>query len=140
MKKLFIIVLGLFMVSSLVAQDAQNQEASGPKITFSEASHDFGDIKQGDKVEHTFAFKNTGTEPLILSNVLTTCGCTATNWPRDPIAPGKSGEITVKFNSAGKMGKQNKVVTVVSNATNAQERVKIITNILPNSDKADSNS
>lgn len=140
MKKLFVFVIGLFLTGSLAAQDNGSEKVSGPTITFSEASFDFGDIKQGDKVEHTFTFKNSGTEPLILSNVLTTCGCTATNWPRDPIAPGKSGEITVKFNSAGKMGKQNKVVTVVSNATNAQERVKIITNVLPNSEKADSSS
>lgn len=140
MKKIFVFTLGLFMCASLslVAQDAE--KASGPVITFSEETFDFGDIKQGDKVEHTFDFKNTGTEPLILSNVLTTCGCTATDWPRDPVAPGKGGSITVKFNSAGKMGKQNKVVTVVSNASNAQERVKIITNVLPNSGKADSNS
>lgn len=140
MKKLFVFVIGLFMFASLSAQDKAAESAAGPKITFAEASHDFGDIKQGDKVEYTFTFKNSGTEPLILSNVLTTCGCTATNWPRDPIAPGKGGEITVKFNSAGKMGKQNKVVTIVSNATNAQERVKIITNVLPGSEKADSNS
>ena len=142
MKKLFVFVFGLFLMAAFSNQTAvaQDQSTSGPVITFSEASHDFGDIKQGDKVEHTFAFKNTGTEPLILSNVLTTCGCTATNWPRDPIAPGKSGEITVKFNSAGKMGKQNKVVTIVSNATNSQERVKIITNVLPGSEKADSSS
>lgn len=140
MKKLFVFVLGLFLVGTVVAQDSGSETASGPKITFTESSHNFGDIKQGDKVEHTFTFKNSGTEPLILSNVLTTCGCTATNWPRDPIAPGKGGEITVRFNSAGKIGKQNKVVTVVSNASNAQERVSIITNILPNKEKADSNS
>ncbi len=140
MKKLFVFVIGLFLFGTVAAQNSGSEAAAGPQITFTESSHDFGDIKQGDKVEHTFTFKNSGTEPLILSNVLTTCGCTATNWPRDPIAPGKSGEITVRFNSAGKMGRQNKVVTVVSNATNAQERVKIITNILPNTAKADSNS
>lgn len=140
MKKLFVFVVGLFMFTSLSAQEKSTEVVAGPEITFAEASHDFGDIQQGDKVEHTFTFKNSGTEPLILSNVLTTCGCTATNWPRDPIAPGKSGEITVRFNSAGKMGKQNKVVTVVSNATNAQERVKIITNVLPNTEKEDTSS
>ena len=141
MKKISVFIFGLLMATSLsvFAQNAENT-ASGPEITFNEASYDFGDIKQGDKVEHTFTFKNTGTEPLILSNVLTTCGCTASDWPRDPIAPGKEASITVKFNSAGKMGRQNKVVTIVSNATNSQERVRIITNILPNSGKADSNS
>ena len=141
MKRISVFIFGLLMATSLsvFAQNAENN-APGPEITFAEASYDFGNIKQGDKVEHVFTFKNTGTEPLILSNVLTTCGCTASDWPRDPIAPGKEASITVKFNSAGKMGRQNKVITIVSNATNSQERVRIITNILPNSGKADSNS
>ncbi|MDQ3536381.1 MAG: DUF1573 domain-containing protein [Bacteroidota bacterium] len=136
MKKLFIFVFSIFLYVQATAQDAatNNAKATGAVIAFAEATHNFGDITQGDKVDHIFKFTNTGTEPLILSNVLTTCGCTATNWPRDPIAPGKSGEITVSFNSAGKMGVQNKVVTVVSNATNSQEKVKIVTNILPKKD------
>lgn len=141
MKKVSVFVLGLLMAASLsvFAQDAE-EKVAGPEIVFAEASHDFGDIKQGDKVEHVFTFKNTGTEPLILSNVLTTCGCTAPDWPRDPIAPGKEATISVRFNSAGKMGRQNKVITIISNATNSQERIRIITNILPNSGKEDSNS
>jgi len=103
----------------------------GARITFEEETHDFGDISQGDKLEYVYVFENSGTEPLILSNVLTTCGCTATDWPHDPIAPGRSGEINVTFDSSGKMGKQNKVITVVSNAINSQERIKLITNVLP---------
>ena len=131
MKKVLILVIGLFIVAEV---SAQKELAEGPQITFAEESHDFGDIVQGTKVEHTFKFENTGTEPLILSNVLTTCGCTASAWPREPIAPGKESEITVTFNSAGKMGKQNKVITVVSNGVNPQERVRIVTNVLPKSD------
>jgi hypothetical protein len=130
MKKILILVIGLFLVMEVSAQKAKEM-VDGPQITFAEASHDFGDITQGTKVEYTFKFENTGTEPLILSNVLTTCGCTASSWPREPIAPGKESEITVTFNSAGKMGKQNKVITVVSNGVNPQERVKIVTNVLP---------
>ena len=133
MKKVLILVIGLFIVAEVSAQKAK-ELAEGPQITFAEESHDFGDIVQGTKVEYTFKFENTGTEPLILSNVLTTCGCTASAWPREPIAPGKESEITVTFNSAGKMGKQNKVITVVSNGVNPQERVRIVTNVLPKSD------
>lgn len=132
MKKLSILFLSLLLINAAYAQEDANVEVTdGPKIVFAEDTHDFGDIEQGDKVSHVFNFENSGTQPLILSNVLTTCGCTATDWPRDPIAPGDGGKIEVSFNSAGKMGKQNKVVTIVSNAVNAQERVKIITNILP---------
>lgn len=104
---------------------------TGPKISFSEKSFDFGDIKQGQKVEHVFAFENVGNEPLILSDVRTTCGCTAPEWPREPIAPGAKASIKVVFNSAGKMGMQNKVITVMSNAVNNPERVKIVTNVTP---------
>lgn len=132
MKKLSILFFTLLLLNAAYAQEEATVEVTdGPKITFEEATHDFGDIEQGTKVSHVFNFENAGTEPLILSNVLTTCGCTATDWPRDPIAPGGGGKIEVSFNSAGKMGKQNKVITVVSNAVNAQERVKIITNVLP---------
>ena len=111
---------------------AQETEVkSGAKIEFDVKSKDFGDISQGDKVKHVFNFKNTGTEPLILSNVITSCGCTATEWPREPIAPGASAEINATFNSSGKMGKQNKVITVVSNNVEGSARVSIIANVLP---------
>ncbi len=134
MRKLVILFAGvLLMYTQLHAQQAKKELVEGPQITFEESSHDFGDIEQGDKVNYTFKFENSGTEPLILSNVLTTCGCTASKWPREPIAPGEGGEIEVSFNSAGKMNKQNKVITIVSNAVNSQERVKITTNVLPKS-------
>ena len=131
--KLFMAIAGIFIFSLTYGQEAslEDETGSGARVTFLEEAHDFGDIVQGDKVEYVFAFENTGNEPLILSNVLTTCGCTATNWPRDPILPGRSGEIAVSFNSAGKMGKQNKVITVVSNAINAHSRVRIVSNVLP---------
>lgn len=137
MRKLIVLLLGLFLVAHAYAQQTSKkgeEKIDGPRVTFTESTHDFGDIAQGTKVNYVFEFENTGTEPLVLSNVLTTCGCTATSWPREPIAPGEGGEIAVSFNSAGKMGKQNKVVTVVSNAVNSQERVKIIANVLPKKD------
>lgn len=131
MKKLALLVFSLFLVAQAFAQTTAQAPQKGPVITFAVSTHDFGDIKQGDKVEHIFKFENTGTEPLILSNVSTTCGCTASNWPREPIAPGKAGEIKITFDSAGKSGMQTKVATIYSNATNAQEKIKITTNILP---------
>ncbi|MEM6846388.1 MAG: DUF1573 domain-containing protein [Bacteroidota bacterium] len=133
MKNTLALLFSFFLIQVAFAQEATTDEkVDGPQITFAEDSKDFGDIVQGDKVSHTFEFENTGTEPLILSNVLTTCGCTATAWPREPIVPGASNKIEVSFNSTGKKGRQNKIVTVVSNAINAQERVKLIANVLPN--------
>lgn len=133
MNKLLFTALVLLFSISVMAQQPVTESASqnGPKITFKEAEYNFGEIQQGEKVEHVFTFENSGTEPLILSNVKTTCGCTATDWPRDPIAPGSKGEIKVKFNSAGKMSRQNKVVTVISNAVNSQEKVKLVGNVVP---------
>ena len=131
MKKVLLLTV-VFVMSALVfAQEAATASKEGAKIEFSEKSKDFGDIFQGDKVSHTFKFKNTGNQPLILSNVITTCGCTATEWPREPIAPGAEAEINATFNSRGKMGKQNKVITVVSNSVEGSARVSIISNVLP---------
>ncbi len=122
----------LFTVFALVfAFNANAQEQSGAAITFKEKSIDFGDITQGDKVEHTFQLTNTGSAPLIISNVAATCGCTVPSWPKEPIAPGKTSEIKVSFNSAGKMGKQNSVVRIYSNASEPIEKVSLISNILP---------
>lgn len=122
----------LFTVFALVFTfNANAQEQSGAAITFKEKSIDFGDITQGDKVEHTFQLTNTGSSPLIISNVAATCGCTVPSWPKEPIAPGKTSEIKVSFNSAGKMGKQNSVVRIYSNASEPIEKVSLISNILP---------
>ncbi len=119
-------------VIALLAQDAPvfEKPQNGPKLTFLEKTHDFGDIVQGDVVEHIFNFENTGNEPLILADVHTTCGCTAPSWPREPILPGKTGSVTVKFNSRGKIGVQHKVITISSNAINQRERISIETNVL----------
>ena len=117
MKKYFFVFALLGLAAPLFAQ-------TGPVITFEKKVHDFGDIYQGDKVEETFA--------LIITNVQVTCGCTTPKgWPRDPIAPGGKGQLTIAFNSAGKMGRQNKVVTIVSNAVNADgSQISFTTNVL----------
>lgn len=97
------------------------QAHQSPIITWDKNTHDFGDITQGEKVEHTFKFTNTGSEPLVITNVEVTCGCTTPKgWPRDPINPGGKGEITVQFDSTHKIGRQNKVATVISNSGNSQ--------------------
>lgn len=130
MKKTLLFIIALFAVTTVFAQE-KAVDKNGPVMTFEKASHDFGDIRQGDKVQHTFTFENTGNEPLIITNVQVTCGCTAPQWPRDPIAPGQTGEIVIQFNSAGKIGRQHKVITVVSNAVETKNQIVITTNILP---------
>ena len=120
--KLFIAFLfaGLIVISPVFAQKEETITA-GPVLSWDKTTHDFGDITQGDKVEHTYRFTNFGNEPLIISNVTTQCGCTTPKgWPRDPVLPGEKGEIIAAFNSAGKFGKQHKVVTIISNAVNPE--------------------
>ncbi|MCV9385546.1 DUF1573 domain-containing protein [Reichenbachiella ulvae] len=130
MKKIFLALTLALGLTYAQAQDGQEIIPPGPHINFVNSSYDFGDITQGDKVAYTFEFTNDGDAPLVISNVRTTCGCTASNWPREAIAPGESSKIDVTFNSRGKIGHQNKVITIMSNASNNPERVKIVTNVL----------
>ncbi len=118
MKKILMIAVLLVSASAVFGQAATTKQ-NGPVITWDKNAHDFGNIVQGDVVEHTFKFTNTGTEPLIITNVQVSCGCTTPKgWPRDPVMPGGSGELTVAFNSTGKMGAQTKPVIIISNAVN----------------------
>lgn len=130
MKKYLLAVMICVVAASVVNGQATASKVSGPVITWEKNTHDFGDITQSEKVEQTFAFTNTGNEPLIITNIQVTCGCTAPKWSRDPIAPGAKSEITIAFNPAGKMGKQNKVITVVSNATNDDNKITFTANVV----------
>ena len=87
-------------------------------ITFDRTDHDFGTINEGDgRVTTVFEFKNEGMEPLLLSNVRASCGCTTPNWTREPVEPGQSGKITVTYNPNGRPGNFKKTITITSNAT-----------------------
>jgi hypothetical protein len=85
------------------------------KITFDETVYDFGKIKEGDVVEHTFKFRNTGNRNLMLLYHKTTCGCTVPEFSKDPYKPGATGKIKVIFNSKGKKMAQNKKIKIFSN-------------------------
>ena len=92
-----------------------------PKMDFETTVWDFGVIDQGESVDYSFQFKNSGSDPLIISNAKGSCGCTVPVWPREPIAPGDTGTIDVKFNSKGKKGKQNKRVTLTTNMVPSEQ-------------------
>jgi hypothetical protein len=129
MKKYFLVAIVCLVVSTYVsAQTAA--KVNGPVITWVKNTHSFGDIYQGDKVEQIFTLTNTGNEPLIISNVQVTCGCTVAGYPKEPIQPNGKGEIKIGFNSTGKMGMQNKTVTVISNATGDNNQITFTANVL----------
>jgi len=83
-------------------------------ITFEKETHDFGTIPQGVPASYTFVFKNTGKEPLIITNAAAGCGCTTPEWTKEPIKPGQKGFVKATFNAASP-GPFNKAVTVQSN-------------------------
>ena len=131
MKKNISIVFILFFALSLwqcnftFNSDSSSGEAQSDsaKIEFDNPNHDFGEIKEGEIVSTVFKFKNVGSMPLNIISVDVTCGCTVAEKPEKPIGAGKTGEIKVEFNSAGKVGINKKYVTVTSNAVNASEVV-----------------
>lgn len=132
-KILFFSLLGFVLLLSpnILAQnkaDALPQDTTlkYPQITFVNTTYDFGMIRKGDKFVTSFYFKNTGTQPLQLLQVQTSCGCTASDWPTEAIAPNATSEITVTFDSNAKgdlLGKQNKILLVISNAVNKEEKL-----------------
>ncbi len=85
-------------------------------ITFSSFEHDFGKIKEGEKVGCVFSFTNSGDADLIVTSVLTSCGCTVTKYDKKPIPPGGKGTVEVVYDSSDRSGLQTKTITVQSNA------------------------
>lgn len=92
-----------------------SQEREKTAMSFVQNTHDFGVITEGEVKEYAFQFKNTGNAPLYIEHAKGSCGCTVPQWPKDAIAPGATGQIVVKFNSADKVGKNSKKVTIVAN-------------------------
>jgi hypothetical protein len=103
-------------------------------MKFSESAHDFGEINAYDKVEHTFEFTNEGDTNLIIESAKGSCGCTVPDYPKEPVEPGESGKITVKFDPSGKNGKQHKVVTIVANTENKIEKLDVRATIVGGTD------
>lgn len=126
MKRLIFFLLAI-ATSQLTFSQSNQAQTAGAALSWEKTIFDFGDIPQGGKVEYTFKFTNVGSEPLMITNVTTQCGCAAPRgWPRDPVEPGGRGEITLSFDSSGKFGRVNKVASVVSNAVNKDDSQVLI--------------
>lgn len=133
MKKILFSLMMIFVagsMSSVIAQEVAVAE-KGAKIEFAKQTHDYGEVKYGGNGQCTFEFTNTGTENLIISNAKGSCGCTVPSWPKEPLAPGKTASITVKYDTK-RPGAINKSVTISSNAVNTPTKViRIKGNVLP---------
>ena len=104
------------------AGTASGGQVSGATIEFEKEVHDYGTIKQHGDGACEFVFVNKGTEPLIISNARGSCGCTVPSWPKEPIKPGESASIKVKYDTK-RVGPINKSVTITSNAGNEPTKV-----------------
>lgn len=131
MRKIFLsLAAGLFIFTACnqqndnaqdnATENVDNESASSGegigRMEFENTVFDFGKIKEGEIVNHTFTFTNTGNEPVILARVSASCGCTTPTYTSTPILPGKTGEIAVEFNSTGQLGLQQKIITIASNS------------------------
>ena len=126
MKKAIIYIL--ISISSL----AMMAQEKSPMINFEKETIDYGDISKGSEGTRTFVFENTGTAPLLIKGVSSSCGCTIPKKPEDPVAPGEKGEIIVRYDT-NRVGKFLKTITVNTNVpATATIALKIKGNVLAN--------
>ncbi|OFZ02058.1 MAG: hypothetical protein A3K10_06020 [Bacteroidetes bacterium RIFCSPLOWO2_12_FULL_31_6] len=96
-------------------QPSQSESRAKTSVNFTDISHSFGEIKQDSKNTYVFKFTNTGSQPLIIENATGSCGCTVPTYPKEPIAPGKTGEIEVVYSPGKQEGEQTKTVSITAN-------------------------
>jgi hypothetical protein len=120
------LVLVLWTSASMMAQDAK------PEITFSQKEFDFGTFPEsGGPVVHDFIFTNTGKVPLILNDVKASCGCTTPEWTKEPVLPGRTGTIRVKYDPKNRPGSFSKGIQVSSNAVSPMVGLAIKGVVIP---------
>ncbi|MBI9068223.1 MAG: DUF1573 domain-containing protein [Salinivirgaceae bacterium] len=125
MKKLVSILLFAIIGLSLSAQQM------GPNLSWDSSTHDFGEINEADgKVTHKFTFTNTGNEPLVLTNVRPSCGCTSSDYTKEPIIPGSKGYVSATYNPARRPGKFSKSITITSNTEPATSSIRFTGNVI----------
>jgi hypothetical protein len=135
MKKIvFLFAAFCYAIVAMAQVEAKSQEEpaenpNAPVITFDKTVHDYGSVPYNGDGKCKFTFTNTGKEPLVLTNVRSSCGCTVPKWPREPILPGESEVIHVEYKT-NRIGTINKSVTVQSNASNDVVRLRITGSVL----------
>jgi len=113
MKNILTLSIAFLLGTTWLLAQEPTTPTDASKIKFEKTEHDFGKGPQGKPVSYDFKFKNAGTDPLVLTNVKASCGCTTPSWPKEAIAPGDSGEIQVQYNMA-RAGTYRKSITVTT--------------------------
>ena len=108
-----------------------------PAVEFSTVEDDFGTVNEGEVVEYSYSFKNTGEAPLIIQSAQPSCGCTVPDWTKDPIPVGGTGFVKAKFDTNGKPNAQNKTITVTANTWPKQTVLRFKAMVLPKDNAAD---
>jgi len=142
MRKIAIIFLVLTAVMASNCGNSAKKGAAGNRlqtsdtgtvlITFKEYEHNFGKVKEGEKVAYIFTFENKGTASLVIASATTTCGCTVPKYSTKPISSGGTGNLEVVFDTSGRNGMQTKTITVKSNASTPVVLLKITAEVVIN--------
>ncbi|RYD52264.1 MAG: DUF1573 domain-containing protein [Sphingobacteriales bacterium] len=103
-------------VAQPMALQTEASNLTAENMAFSEDLHDFGTVTEGENADFDFIFTNTGAEPIIIQRAQPACGCTASDWTKEPILPGKTGYVKASYHTQGRPGPFTKTVTVLSNA------------------------
>jgi hypothetical protein len=136
-KYALIIVLGISLYSCDIRgiRNKKDVQANNPgeevikdstTVEVMSSDYNFGKVTDGEKVEYSFKFKNTGSHPLIIRSAQPSCGCTIAEKPDQPVMPGETGFIKAVFNSAGRVGDVHKEIVVRSNASPHFPTLKIL--------------
>lgn len=126
MRRLFILIMATISMGIVNAQQV------GPNVSWDNPTHDFGEIKEeGGKVTHNFSFTNTGNQPLVITNVRPSCGCTSSNYTREPVQPGGKGFVSATYNPLRRPGKFSKSISVTTNSKPPVTTLRIVGNVIP---------
>jgi len=124
MKRIVFIISLIFMSSVVLVAQQERKVKSNAQMAFASLSHDYGSVVYGADGTYNFTFTNKAEKPIVVTNVKSSCGCTIPSWPKEPIQPGKTGSITVKYNTK-LSGSFNKTVQVFSTADNSPVKLSI---------------
>jgi len=124
-KVILVLIVGLFAISvKAQTKEEIKKDFKGPIFQFENEVIDYGDIAKNSDGNRVFKFKNIGKAPLIITNVKSSCGCTVPKKPEEPIMPGETGEIKVKY-ATNRVGPFGKTVTIISNAFESQKILRV---------------